>query len=74
MAITYDKYAHVHCQSLCVYREPETCLHEQIQEAEAEKPCDRDASGRTAVQQMYSSTRGSKERSGQRSVLDGLFE
>lgn len=70
-AINYDKVAGVHWQALCKYRQPKVCVEQPaaayVSDNEYGVPlesCAKDAkTGRTALQKLYDSSRGGKERS-----------
>lgn len=73
LAYTYDKMADVHCQEMCLYRKPKVCVAEppaQFADPDAAAACVDEATGRTAIQDLYAAKQGSKERR----VGRGIFE
>lgn len=73
-ALTYDKYGTRHSQCMCVYREPRACVPQARVFSRSDLVCPTNENGETAIQAMYNTPRGSKERSGGAMNLQNAFE
>lgn len=73
-ALNYDKYGTKHAECMCVYRKPTACVVPEVRPCRSELVCPVDAQGQTAIQALYNTPRGSKERSGALLNMNTAFE
>lgn len=73
-ALTYDPYGTQHSQCRCLYKAPRACVPQEKRYFRSDLVCPTNERGETAIQAMYNTARGSKERFGAALNMQNAFE